>query len=139
MSSQSVIHDLRGGCANTFEIAPVQDTHQVYLPDAARSNFPGLQDTALDDIAGSTGEKEKGKYRATFLDILTNLLDILFPGHWRETYHRVEGEEMPPILVYRLGNLYHVSEDGRRRFAATRYERNNFIQADVWEQLSGWR
>ena len=139
MSSQTASQDLRCPKAVAFEKAPTQNIHQAEFSDVARCNFPGLQDTALDDTAGSTGKKGKGKNRANLLGIFANLVEILFPGHREGTHRRLEGEEMPPIMVHRLGNLYYVSEDGRRRFAAARNEGITFIQAEVWEYVSRWR
>jgi hypothetical protein len=73
MSSQTIIHDLRGPCVNVFENVPAQDIHQACLSDTTRCNLLGLQCIALDDIASSTYEKEKGVNHTKLLDILTDL------------------------------------------------------------------
>ena len=119
MSSQTVIHDLRCPCANTFETASAQDSHQAYRPSATRCNTLGLQDIVLDDNAGSTSKKEVSKNRTKRLDILANLLDILFSHHGEETYRGFEHEEMPPIVV--------------NKYTGT------FVQVELWESLGRWR
>jgi hypothetical protein len=121
MSDQTVLNDLCCSCLNSFEIAPAQDIHVAYLVDGVRCSYLGLQEIALDDIAGSTVDKGH-----------THLLDILFMRLSEITNCRLEGVETPPDVVYKIGRRYFIAGDGRS-LAAAREAGQAFIQAEVWE------
>ena len=97
------------------------------LPNTAQCEFLGLRYIALDEII----EKNGAANRFSLHDVLFTLREIFFPDHGRETYRRLEGDDMTPVTAYKSGNRYIVA-DGGNRLAAARYLGQAFILAEVW-------
>ncbi|MGC9394790.1 MAG: hypothetical protein ACP5J4_08040 [Anaerolineae bacterium] len=102
------------------------------LPPTTQCTYLGLHYIALDRIVENPGKTEEGRNRLNLGDVLLSLRGILFPDRGRETYHRLEGDDMTPITAYKSGNRYIVA-DGDNRLATARYLRQAFILAEVWE------
>jgi hypothetical protein len=109
-----------------------QECVWVPLPDTAQCKFLGLLYIALDEIVENSAEKGKGKSRLSLRDALIGLWEILFPDRGRETYRRLEGDDMTPITAYKTGNRYYVA-DGSHALATARYLGRSFVLAGVWE------
>jgi hypothetical protein len=100
----------------------------IALPNTAQCEFLGLRYIALDEII----EKDKDESRFSFQDILRGLRKILFTDRERETYRRLEGDDMTPITAYKSGKRYIVA-DGDNRLATARYLGQSFVLAEVWK------
>ncbi|HNT76044.1 MAG TPA: hypothetical protein PKH77_13600 [Anaerolineae bacterium] len=132
MSTRTITHDLWGNISCVSEKPASSNFEQVCLPNVAQCKFLGLQYIALDQVVEVCAEKDNGKGRFNLEDILFTVKDIFFPDHERETYRRLEGEDMTPIAVYQSGNQYLVT-DGGQRLAVARYLGQAYILAEVWE------
>jgi len=112
-------------------IYPVQKTAvacgEVMLPDTAQCTYLGLRYIALHEIV-----EDKEESRLSLRDIIYNVWDILFPDSGRETYHRLEGDDMTPVTAYKSGNRYYVP-DGGNSLATARYLGQAFVLSQVWE------
>jgi hypothetical protein len=139
MSIINIIHNLRSPCANTFEKPSAQGTLQVCQSGAARCDFLGLVDIAQDVITSSAVEKEKGKNRNIFLDLLANFMELLFPHHTKETNRRLLGEEMPPVVIYTPAGCFFMADGNHRHLEPDRNAGKISIQADEWGYLSRFR
>jgi hypothetical protein len=133
VNTRTVFNDLRSYFANVFfqkDSSPNFNTASLCV--AAPCNYPGLQGISLEQDNGRRTERvsEKEKPKGRF-----NFLNILFAEKREERFRILEGEETLPTLVYRLGNLYHIPEDGRSRFSATRKEGMTYMQEEVWKYL----
>jgi len=86
----------------------------------------GLQDISLDHIVGSVGRYQD--FTRTFLPRQDSLRD-----RWQRIDHLVtRGGDMPPIELYKVGEVYFV-RDGNHRISVARKHRYLSIQAYVWE------
>lgn len=88
--------------------------------------YRGLQDVPLDQIVGSLGRYED--FTRTFLPRRDDA---------RERWVRVEqltqwGEGLPPVELYKVGDVYFV-KDGNHRVSVARAHGAPTIQAHVWE------
>jgi hypothetical protein len=126
MSTKTFVQPLRSNISSTFQKESLQDCSRAFLPETVQCKFLGLRDIALDQIAGDPAENDKGKSRF-------NLWEILFPDKGIETYRRLEGEDMTPIMVYKSGKRYFVKE-GSSRLAVARALGKAYILAEVWER-----
>jgi len=96
MTTQTIIHDLRGPCAKAFEKTCALDTRPASRPG---------------DLAGRMDEKEKSRKRTT-------LWEILFHRPWEQNSHGGLDEEMRPFVVSMLGGSYPVADSHRSLAAA---------------------
>jgi hypothetical protein len=125
MSTKTFIQPLQCNVSSTAQKACMQDSRRAFLPEAARSKLLGYRDIALDQIIEDPAEKDKGKGRFNFWN-------LLFPDHGIEAYRQLEGEDMTPIVVYKSANCYYI-KDGGDRLAVARSLGKAFILAEVWE------
>ena len=103
------------------------------LPDTARCKSLGVRYIALDEIIENPVEKDGGESHGKSLrNVLFDLWGILFRDHGRETYRRLEGDDMTPITAYKSGNRYYVA-DGGNSLTTARYLGQAFVLAQVWE------
>jgi hypothetical protein len=109
MSTQTVIHDLRGPFVNSFE------------KRCAQGRTPDL---TLEKIAGKTGSKVKGKVRSNFLR-------MLFTRRSEGADSRLEREEMPPFVVYAAAGSYTAADNHRQLAEACRMDRRSVPQAEI--------
>ena len=128
MTTTRMIRSLPKTIACTSNKGATAECEWASLPNPAQCKFLGLRYIALDEII----EKDNGESRFGLQDILFSLREILFPDRERETYRRLEGDDMTPITAYKSGNRYVVADYGSR-LAATRYLGQAFILAEVWE------
>jgi len=92
-------------------------------------SFGGVQEIPLDRVIGSAGPTAKaGDFDAAFLPVTRRLRD-----RWTRIYEAmVEGDELPPIDVYRVGDGYYVI-DGHHRVSVARNLGRDMINARVIE------
>jgi ParB-like nuclease domain len=92
-------------------------------------SFAGVQEIPLDRVVGSAGPPGKaGDFDPGFLPIDRRLRD-----RWTRIYRAmVEGEELPPIDVYMVGDNYYVI-DGHHRVSVARSLGRDVINARVIE------
>ena len=110
MTTQTIVHDLRGPCAKAFEKACARDTRPASLAD---------------QIAGCTEGKEKSQKRIT-------IWEILFTRPWEQASHRSIDEEMRPFVVSMPGGSYAVT-DSHRNLAAAAHAGPVSSLAEVWQ------
>ena len=128
MTTTRMIRGLRSNIACTSNKGATAECEWASLPNPAQCKFLGLRYIALDEII----KKDNGESRFGLQDILFSLREILFPDRERETYRRLEGDDMTPITAYKSGNRYVVADYGSR-LAVARYLGQAFILAEVWE------
>ncbi|MBN2393307.1 MAG: hypothetical protein JXR84_21430 [Anaerolineae bacterium] len=128
MTTTRMIRGLQSNIACTPNKRTAAECEWIALPNTAQCEFLGLRYIALDEII----EKDKGESRFSLQDVLFGLREILFPDRERETYRRLEGDDMTPITVYKFSDRYIVAGGGNR-LAAARYLGQAFILAEVWE------
>jgi hypothetical protein len=92
-------------------------------------SFGGFQEIPLDRVVGSAAiEAKGGDFDPGFLPISARLRD-----RWTRIYREmVEGDELPPIDVYKVGDLYFVI-DGHHRVSVARTLGRATINARVVE------
>jgi len=92
-------------------------------------SFAGLHEIPLDRVAGSAAPPGKaGDFDPGFLPVDRRLRD-----RWTRIYRAmVEGEELPPIDVYKVGDNYYVI-DGHHRVSVARSLGRELINARVIE------
>jgi uncharacterized ParB-like nuclease family protein len=92
-------------------------------------SFAGVQEIPLDRVVGSAAPPAKaGDFDPGFLPIDRRLRD-----RWTRIYRAmVEGEELPPIDVYKVGDSYYVI-DGHHRVSVARSLGRDRINARVIE------
>ena len=92
-------------------------------------SFAGEQEIPLDRVVGSAGPPGKaGDFDPAFLPVSRRLRD-----RWTRIYRAmVEGEELPPIDVYKVGDSYYVI-DGHHRVSVARSLGRDRINARVIE------
>jgi ParB-like nuclease domain len=92
-------------------------------------SFAGVHEIPLDRVVGSAAPPGKaGDFDPGFLPIGSRLRD-----RWTRIYRAmVEGEELPPIDVYKVGDNYYVI-DGHHRVSVARSLDREFINARVIE------
>jgi hypothetical protein len=92
-------------------------------------SFGGIQEIPLDRVIGSASTEAKGgDFGPEFLPISARLRD-----RWTRIYREmVEGDELPPIDVYRVGDFYFVI-DGHHRVSVARSLGRATINARVIE------
>jgi len=92
-------------------------------------SFAGVHEIPLDRVVGSAAPPGKaGDFDPGFLPIDRRLRD-----RWTRIYRAmVEGEELPPIDVYKVGDNYYVI-DGHHRVSVARSLGREFINARVIE------
>jgi uncharacterized ParB-like nuclease family protein len=92
-------------------------------------SFGGVQEIPLDRIVGSAAAQAKsGDFDPAFLPVAPRLRD-----RWTRIYREmVEGAELPPIDVYRVGDGYYVI-DGHHRVSVARSLGRPTISARVIE------
>ena len=92
-------------------------------------SFAGVQEIPLDRVVGSAAPPGKaGDFDPGFLPIDRRLRD-----RWTRIYRAmVEGDELPPIDVYKVGDNYYVI-DGHHRVSVARSLGREFINARVIE------
>ena len=92
-------------------------------------SFAGVQEIPLDRVVGSAAPPAKaGDFDPGFLPIDRRLRD-----RWTRIYRAmVEGEELPPIDVYKVGDNYYVI-DGHHRVSVARSLGRDVINARVIE------
>ena len=95
----------------------------------AGRSFAGVKEIPLDRVVGSAGPPGKaGDFDPSFLPIDRRLRD-----RWTRIYRAmVEGEELPPIDVYKVGDNYYVI-DGHHRVSVARSLGRDVINARVIE------
>ena len=128
MTTTRMIRGLPGNIACNSQKSATAACEWASLPNTTHCEFLGLRYIALDEIV----ERDKGASRFSLQDILFGLREILFPDRERETYRRLEGDDMTPITAYKSGDRYIVA-DGGNRLATARYLGQAFILAEVWE------
>jgi hypothetical protein len=128
MTTTRMIRGLRSNIACPSQKVAAAECEWGSLPNTAQCEFLGLRYIALDEIV----EKDKEASRLSLQDVLYGLREILFPDRDRETYRRLEGDDMTPITVYKSGDRYFIA-DGGNRLAAARYLGQAFILSEVWE------
>ncbi len=130
MANEIVVNDLwcHVNCVSRKTASP--ETARFVLPGSARCEFLGLQYIALDQLTDSSATA-KDNHRFNFRDILPAVWGIFFPDHGREIYRRLEGEDRPPIVVYKVGARYFAADE--QDLAAARYLGQVFVLAEVWE------
>jgi uncharacterized ParB-like nuclease family protein len=91
--------------------------------------YGGIQEIPLDRIVGSAGPASKtGDFDPAFLPVNRRLRD-----RWTRIYQAmVEGDELPPIDVYKVGDDYYVI-DGHHRVSVARSLERATINARVVE------
>jgi hypothetical protein len=96
---------------------------------AAGRSFGGVREIPLDRVVGSAGPPGKaGDFDPSFLPVDRRLRD-----RWTRIYRAmVEGEELPPIDVYKVGDNYYVI-DGHHRVSVARSLGRDVISARVIE------
>ncbi len=89
-------------------------------------HYLGLQDILLDQIVGS-------------LDRYTDFTRFFFPrhDHLQERWQRIEqlhtsGRQLPPIVLYKVGQVYFV-RDGHHRVSVARQHGTFTLKAIIWE------
>lgn len=88
--------------------------------------YLGLQDVPLDNIIGSVG-----RYQNFTRDFFPRQDEL--EGRWRKVDQLVNvGGGVPPIELYKVGNVYFV-RDGNHRVSVARQNNAPFIQAYIWE------
>lgn len=88
--------------------------------------YLGLQDVPLDSIVGSVGRYQN--FTRGFLPRHDELEE-----RWRKIYQLVNvGGGVPPVELYKVGNVYFV-RDGNHRVSVARRSNAPYIQAYVWE------
>jgi len=92
-------------------------------------SFGGIQEIPLDRVIGSASTEAKaGDFGPEFLPISARLRD-----RWTRIYREmVEGDELPPIDVYKVGDFYFVI-DGHHRVSVARSLGRATINARVVE------
>jgi uncharacterized ParB-like nuclease family protein len=92
-------------------------------------SYAGVQEIPLDRVVGSAASPGKvDDFDPSFLPIDRRLRD-----RWTRIYRAmVEGEELPPIDVYKVGDNYYVI-DGHHRVSVARSLGREFINARVIE------
>jgi ParB-like nuclease domain len=92
-------------------------------------SFAGIHEIPLDRVVGSAAPPGKaGDFDPGFLPIDSRLRD-----RWTRIYRAmVEGDELPPIDVYKVGDNYYVI-DGHHRVSVARNLGREFINARVIE------
>jgi hypothetical protein len=92
-------------------------------------SFGGIQEIPLDRVIGSASTEAKGgDFGPEFLPISARLRD-----RWTRIYREmVEGDELPPIDVYKVGDFYFVV-DGHHRVSVARSLGRATINARVVE------
>ena len=92
-------------------------------------SFGGVREIPLDKIAGSAAPTAKaGDFDPRFLPVTRRLRD-----RWMRIYQAmVEGDELPPIDVYKVGEGYYVI-DGHHRVSVARNLGRDVINARVIE------
>ena len=127
MTTTRMIRGLRSNIACPSQKVAEAECEWVSLPNTAQCEFLGLRYIALDEII----EKDKEASRLSLQEILFGLREIFFPDPERETYRRLEGDDMTPITAYKSGNRYVVAGGGNR-LAVARYLGQAFVLAEVW-------
>lgn len=90
--------------------------------------YGGVQEIPVDRIAGSAAPLKSGDFGPGFLPMSPRLRD-----RWTRIYREmVEGAELPPIDVYKVGDLYFVI-DGHHRVSVARALGRPVINARVVE------
>lgn len=110
----------------------VQEYEWVSLPDTALCKYLGLHYIALNEIVENSAEEGKAKIGSALRDALLSLWEIMFPDRGRETYRKLEGDDMTPITTYKSSNRYIVA-DGNSSLATARYLGQTYVLAQVWE------
>lgn len=123
---------LRSDIARPTQKVTVSDCRGASLPDTAQCKFLGLRYIALDEIIENPVEKDKGESRFALWNILLGLWAVLFADRDRETYRRLEGDDMTPITAYKSGNRYYLA-NGDNGLATARYLGQAYVLAEVWE------
>ncbi|MFQ6057330.1 MAG: hypothetical protein ACE5MB_00420 [Anaerolineae bacterium] len=90
--------------------------------------YRGLQQIPLDKIVGSVG-----RYR-DFTRAFFPRYDELGP-RWQRVDQLVHAGGLPPIEVYKVGEVYFV-KDGNHRVSVARQQKAQTIEAHVWEYLT---
>jgi hypothetical protein len=91
--------------------------------------YLGLQDVPLDNIIGSVG-----RYQNFTRDFFPRQDEL--EGRWRKIDQLVNvGGGLPPIELYKVGNVYFV-RDGNHRVSVARQNNAPSIQAYIWEYES---
>jgi len=96
-----------------------------YLKDRPRSDL-GLQSVPLEQIVGSSG-------RSHDFDLVYNPRRQSADHRWINVARaHYQGAELPPVLLYKVGEAYFV-EDGNHRVSVARVNGEQYIQARVIE------
>lgn len=94
---------------------------------AYSSSYRGIQTVPIDQIVGSTSNRYSDFDRA-FLPAQTRT-----KSRWKRIDQlRLEGEALPPVQLYKLGELYFV-RDGHHRISVAREMGEEYIEAEVIE------
>jgi hypothetical protein len=119
------VHDvLAAFTRRPADLLPFEEVRQkLRLID---ERYLGLQDIALDNIVGSVGRYQD--FTRAFGPRQDSLED-----RWRRIQRlSTAGGEMPPIELYKVGQVYFV-RDGNHRVSVARQQRIRAIRAHVWE------
>lgn len=118
---QDVLASLTHRPANLMSFEHVQQKMQ--LRDV---HYLGLQEVRLDQIVGSVG-----RY-TDFTRFFLPRKDIL-QQRWQQIEHlRASGRQLPPIELYKIGEVYFV-RDGNHRVSVARQHEISSLKALVWE------
>jgi hypothetical protein len=103
------------------------------FPDKTKANisnrkFLGVQEIPVDQVIGTLGRNYD--FDAKFRPVKKHLRD-----RWVNIFISLERDNLPPILVHKVGAIYYV-EDGHHRTSVARSTGRAYISAEVWEYSS---
>jgi len=91
--------------------------------------YKGLQTIPLRQIAGSVNRK--GDFDKQFRPLRNHLR-----GRWVNVYLLMQRDTWLPIELYKVGEEYYVA-DGHHRISVAQATGKKYIEAEVWEYVSG--
>jgi len=110
----------------SIDLLPFEQVHeQLRLRDR---HYQGLSEVPLNQIVGSVGRYQD--FTRTFLPRIDELRE-----RWAAVEDRVKEGGLPPVELYKVGEVYFV-RDGNHRVSVARAQRVPDIEAFVWEYPS---
>jgi len=110
----------------SIDLLPFEQVHeQLRLRDR---HYQGLSEVPLNQIVGSVGRYQD--FTRTFLPRRDELRE-----RWAAVEDRVKEGGLPPVELYKVGEVYFV-RDGNHRVSVARAQRVPDIEAFVWEYPS---